>query len=503
MAKVTLEDGRVLNFQGNPTQADIEEAMSVAAQDTQTGGAPQVEPAEKFLGSQTLGNIGKTIEAAGATSRAAIQQDPRLALAGPLAGLVGLSGIVGPEVQQAAGLGAAQPGQVPTFQEQAIGAGQNVGGPSQSVMVNFIKGLVPSAAGLAADMGTNPVDVLSSIVSGGISKAIPQPKSIDTTKTISNTFNKVIKPTITGKKTATRVKQAEANAVSAIDSIVENKKGLKLLDKDGIPVEGRLPQTLDEFSQSIEQTKKSVFQRYDALQQEAGQSQIRVAVGDIGDDIIDAVSSKSLKITSPNAEKFGVQKALDLENIKSLTLQETQDTITDLNASLKAFYRNPNPNAGHEVVINNVIANRLRERLIQAVEKGSKGGKQFKELRRQYGSLDEIEQNVARRAIQESKSGFKVLGNMADVFSAGDIVQGIRELSSGRILKGASQLVLRKLATTMNNPNRAVEKMFKTANDAKFVIPANQALRGLIRQSRRVLGTAPTTSQVNQPVESP
>lgn len=60
--------------------------------------------------------------------------------------------------------GATQPDQAPDFQKQLIDAAQNAGGASQSVGVNFLKGFIPSAVGLAGNIATNPADVLGMLV---------------------------------------------------------------------------------------------------------------------------------------------------------------------------------------------------------------------------------------------------------------------------------------------------------------------------------------------------
>jgi len=104
--------------------------------------------------------LGRILNVPGATSRAAIQSNPTLAIGGPLAGLLGLSGVGGPEAQQAASRGAMNPDSIPRFQTKAIDASQKM----TDVGTNVISGMIPSAAGLAADIATDPSSMLLSTV---------------------------------------------------------------------------------------------------------------------------------------------------------------------------------------------------------------------------------------------------------------------------------------------------------------------------------------------------
>lgn len=104
--------------------------------------------------------LGRILNVPGATSRAAIQSNPALAVGGPLAGLLALSGIGGHTAQQAASRGAMNPDSVPKFQNQAIDASQKM----NDAGTNVIAGMLPSAVGLAADVVTDPTSILASII---------------------------------------------------------------------------------------------------------------------------------------------------------------------------------------------------------------------------------------------------------------------------------------------------------------------------------------------------
>lgn len=163
---LSLEQFKALRAKGLSVDQIVRFEKGETPGQTQTESAPQMER-------QNI--IGQTFNVPGATSRAAIRSNPALAMAGPFAGVAAMAGVGGPQAQQAAGEGALNPSNVQSFQDQAIQAGQNAfGGPSESVAVNFMKGLVPSAVGLVADTVTDPAQALLTILTGGFGKSAVQ-----------------------------------------------------------------------------------------------------------------------------------------------------------------------------------------------------------------------------------------------------------------------------------------------------------------------------------------
>ena len=93
-----------------------------------------------------------------------------------------------------------EPSSVPTFQDLAIKEAQT----STSPIENFLRGLIPSAAGFAADVATNPADALLGVATGGAARALKTTKpgqvllkqllkkrSVPKVKTVENVKNPV------------------------------------------------------------------------------------------------------------------------------------------------------------------------------------------------------------------------------------------------------------------------------------------------------------------------
>lgn len=132
------------------TEEEEFELLSLEREKAMASKQQSQEQDSQSMQSQNI--FGKIFNVPGATSRAAIQANPALAVAGPLAGIAGLSGIGGQEARQAASHGMQQPDSVPTFQSMQ----QN------NVLATALTGGVP--IGMAMDIATNPADVLASLI---------------------------------------------------------------------------------------------------------------------------------------------------------------------------------------------------------------------------------------------------------------------------------------------------------------------------------------------------
>ena len=143
---------------------------------------PAIEPAKKFLGSQTLGNIGMTMATQGASARGAIRANKFLAPAGALAGLLAQTGVAGEEAKQAAISGFQQPSKVETFREQSVRTPiKTISQPTGNKLLDAIpiiesqaRGQVRDIAGFAADIGTDATSLILMLIgkAPGMSQAM-------------------------------------------------------------------------------------------------------------------------------------------------------------------------------------------------------------------------------------------------------------------------------------------------------------------------------------------
>jgi len=288
----------------------------------------------------------------------------------------------------------------------------------------------------------------------------------ETNTVIDNAILKAIKPTIKGKKTVASLEQYQSKARSAVNSIIDNKENLVLLDDVGESVV--LPDSLKTFSDAISQTKKKVFNEYDSLLKEAGDTGVSLNTLTIADDLANVKKSSKWAVIEdnfPEVVKYVDDKISILKNRKSYTLEQAQEVIKAYNNSLEAFYRNPSPEGFGKVTVDAMIVNNMRKNLDELINATT--GEQYQALKAQYGALREIEEDVAKRFIIDAKKNQKGLVDFTDVFSAGDIVAGLTTGNPAFLLKGAAQKTVVEWFKSINNPNNIIKKMFNNVNEAK------------------------------------
>lgn len=275
-------------------------------------------------------------------------------------------------------------------------------------------------------------------------------------------FEKGVKPTVVGKKTASGIQGYKDNVVSAVKSIKENAPNLTFTDEAGGAIIGQTPKTLQQLSDSIEQTKKTIFSSYDSLAKQAGEAGIGVEMSPIAKELDTVINSKSLSITNPKAIEYAKNTQARLVDAGKLDAVTAQEVIQNYNKSLEAFYRNPSYDNASNAAIDAMLANKVREEL----DKGISGltGKQYGALKKQYGALKSIEKDVVKATLRDARKNVKGLIDFSDILSGGQVVNGILSLNPAAVGAGLTQKAISEFYKYLNNPNRAIEKMFSSAD---------------------------------------
>jgi hypothetical protein len=294
-------------------------------------------------------------------------------------------------------------------------------------------------------------------------------KSIE--NSILESYQKGVKPLINAKTTPAKARAYKKDVVTAAKTINENKANLSFADEAGDVITGQNPKSLQQLTDAVEQTKKSVFNEYDALAQKAGEAGIGVKLQPIADELDTVISSKSLGITSPETIKYAQSLKDRLMSAEKLDATTAQDVIQNYNKSLEAFYRNPSYETASRASVDALIANKMRV----ALDEGITGltGTQYQKLKSTYGALKSIEKDVIKAALRDARKNTKGLIDFTDVFSGGQVVSGILNLNVGQLASGLAQKSIAEYIKFLNNPNRAIEKMFKAVE--KSVQSASKA----------------------------
>lgn len=284
-------------------------------------------------------------------------------------------------------------------------------------------------------------------------------KSIESS--VLTKYDKGVKPLINAKTTPAKLEQYRANTIDAVKTIRNNKANLVYNDVSGEAIKGKTPRTIQEFADAIEQTKKTVFEDYDRLAKRAGDAGVAVDLAPIAKELDSVIQNPALSLTNPKAIQYATDIQERLIKAGKLDAVTAQEVVQNYNKSLEAFYRNPSYDNASQAAIDAMLANKVRESL----DSGITGltGEQYGVLKKQYGSLKAIEKDVVKASLRNARANVKGLIDFTDIFSGGQIVNGLLALNPATIGQGLTAKAIAEFYKYLNNPNRAIEKMFNAA----------------------------------------
>jgi len=297
-------------------------------------------------------------------------------------------------------------------------------------------------------------------------------------KSIVSKFEKGVKPLIPGKTTPTQVTKYKSSVVDAVNTINENKGALKFIQDSGEVVAGKTPSSLQQFSESIEQTKKIIFKQYDDLAKQAGGSGNVIDLQGVADDLDTIIGSKSLAISNPQTITYAQQAKENLLKFGSLDTSTTQDVVQQFNQKLKAFYRNPTPEGAGNVTIDAMIANSLRQQADEFIT--GLTGTEYGSLKAKYGSLKAVERDVVKANLRDARKNTKGLIDFTDIFTGADVVTGMLTMNPATLARGGIMRVLKEYYKYINDPNNIIKKMFQDVEKlGEKIKPKKPATKGL------------------------
>ena len=273
-------------------------------------------------------------------------------------------------------------------------------------------------------------------------------------------FQKSIKPT--AKKTLAQGEKYNLDTINALRTIKANADKLNIEDTTGELISGRTPQTINELAQGLDQTKKIVFSQYDELAKKAGTAGAIIDAKPIAEEVAKVAQNKALQLTNPSIIKYTQEWETRLRDFDILDAETTQEVIKLMNTNLQAFYRNPTYDAASKVTIDAGIANNFRQALDKAIETAT--GEQYQILKRQYGALKAIENDVVRASMRDARKNTRGLLDYTDIFTGGQMVGGILSLNPAMFTKGAIERGFKEYIKFLNDPNRAIGNIFDKLN---------------------------------------
>lgn len=284
-------------------------------------------------------------------------------------------------------------------------------------------------------------------------------------------FEKAVKPLLPGKSTLGTAENYKKNVLSAVREINSNKE-LKFTDEAGELVTGKKPGTLQEFADSIEQTKKNIYNQYNSLAKEAGEAGVKINTNDIASELDNVIKNEALQISNPEAIKY----AFDLKErlkFRDLDAETAQNVIQNYNKSLEAFYRNPTYDNASKASIDALVVNQMRQRLDDAIT--STTGSQYQPLKNAYASLKAVEKDVVKASLRDARKNNKGLIDYTDILTGGDLLTGLITLNPAQFARGATARGIKEFYKYLNSPNRAIKSIFKNADQLDQRLPKSQS----------------------------
>lgn len=400
---------------------------------------------------------------------------------------------------------------IDSFANSKFGGQVEQGAQDVSDVAN-IAGTVAGAKGLV-DKIPDTINAFNSTVKNtaqGV-KTTLTPSDAKTTQSIVDNYNKAVKPSVAGKTNAGSLAKANSNIVSGVNSILANKDNLSFTDKDGNEVTGKTPENLQDLSSAVAQTKSSLFNQFNDLQKQAGASGLKIDTSPIGDQLDKVIGNEALQVSHPDAIQYAKEMQGRLQNpdgtYKQFTPEVTQEIIKNYNSSLEAFYKNPSYDNASKAAIDAGVASTLRQGIDDAVEKSTGGDAaktgQYQQLKSQYGALSSLEKDVAKRATVVGRQTGKGLGDYAQAFSGGDMVNGILSLNPGLFAKGAAQHLFLDRLNYLKSPEHAIKSMFNSAQGTTLGAKVGSAVGDLGNKTMKDVPMGLSTKADTSPETTP
>ena len=274
-------------------------------------------------------------------------------------------------------------------------------------------------------------------------------------------FIKWVKPTVKGKQNITDYARFVDDGLEGIASIVKNKENLKFINDIGEESRGQLPKNLSEFSDAISQTKKKIYSEYDALAKNAGENGALVSTEWIINELKQLENNRTLRLANPGIDGIISNMKKGLEEIGTLTVEEAQTFSQHLNQNLKAFYKNWNANDIGRSTVEALVNNNLKKAIDESIENALWQGEQYSSLKKQYGQLRNIEEEVAKRALVDQRKNAKNLFDLTDIYSANQVIDSLANLNPIELVKWGATSLIKNWYKKLNDPNVQIKKLFE------------------------------------------
>lgn len=293
---------------------------------------------------------------------------------------------------------------------------------------------------------------------------IGQPKKpvIYTSNDVRNDIMKWFRPWVNSVKESWSIKNYVDQAWEWAKSVTKRLDNIEL-ESNWELIKWKLPETIQEFSDSIPQAKKQIYQEY-IKEAEAAWDVNKINTSSIISDLEELKWKMWKIINSQKTIKYIDSIINDLKSKWDLDILDALDNTEALNARLKAYYRNPNPNQVSNMVVDNLLNNHLRKAINETIDVSLSNSK-YAWLKKEYWNLKAIEKDIMRRATVEWRKAQKWFFDVTDIISAWEAFNALITMSPWWVVKAWIMTSLKELYKYLNNPDTNIKNLFKKAKE--------------------------------------
>ncbi len=312
-------------------------------------------------------------------------------------------------------------------------------------------------------VGPPPPSALASALATGDPGAVDQ--------VVTRGYRRAILPGQTGvKMSATGIAQEDQRIMTLVDQIIANRKDMTLTRPEGGAMpEGAMPRTRRQFLEAQGQTMEKMYQEYNAMNQAAGVTGVRVPLSDAAAYLRSFADRPEILIDHPEVAADALRRAARMEKIGGYTPEEAQRALKNINGDLQSFYLQKGEQSVAKSGMIAPVADMIREGLNDVIEQTAGPG--YAAFRQKFGALRSAQRDLAAAARKDLAQHPDTFSKFADFVASESFLRAIATLSPEKALRGITWNVAKRVSQHLNDPNRAVDQLFRKRMQTLFPSP--------------------------------
>jgi hypothetical protein len=301
--------------------------------------------------------------------------------------------------------------------------------------------------------------------------AVPQPSALASAiaegnptmvdQAITRRYRQAIKPGQSGVKMSDRgVAQEDQRIMTMVDQIIGNRKDMNLTDASGAArPEGAIPYTRRQFLEAQGQTMEKMYEEFNGMNRAAGELGVRVPLAPAVQYLREFANRPEILVDHPAVAAEALRRAEAMEKIGGYTPEETQRAIKNINGDLQGFYLQKGEASVAKSGMVAPVGDILRESLNDVIENSVGPG--YNAFKQKFGALRSAQRDLAAAARKDLAQQPDMFSKFADFLSSESFIRAIATMNPEKAARGIGWNLAKRVSQRLNDPNRAVEQLFK------------------------------------------